>query len=44
MALLEEIHKNGNTIIVVTHEEEIAAHAKRIIRMRDGMIESDTIK
>ncbi|QBN18127.1 ABC transporter ATP-binding protein [Flavobacterium nackdongense] len=44
MALLEEIHKNGNTIIVVTHEEDIAAHAKRIIRMRDGMIESDTIK
>jgi putative ABC transport system ATP-binding protein len=44
MALLEEIHKNGNTIIVVTHEEEIAAHAKRIIRMRDGMIESDTVK
>jgi len=44
MALLEEIHQNGNTIIVVTHEEEIAAHAKRIIRMRDGMIESDTIK
>lgn len=44
MALLEEIHKNGNTIIVVTHEEEIAAHAKRIIRMRDGMIESDTTK
>jgi putative ABC transport system ATP-binding protein len=44
MALLEEIHKNGNTIIVVTHEEDIAAHAKRIIRMRDGMIESDTVK
>jgi putative ABC transport system ATP-binding protein len=44
MALLEEIHKNGNTIIVVTHEEEIAAHAKRIIRMRDGMIESDNLK
>jgi putative ABC transport system ATP-binding protein len=44
MALLEEIHKNGNTIIVVTHEEDIAAHAKRVIRMRDGMIESDTIK
>ena len=44
MALLEEIHQNGNTIIVVTHEEDIAAHAKRIIRMRDGMIESDTIK
>jgi putative ABC transport system ATP-binding protein len=44
MALLEEIHKNVNTIIVVTHEEDIAAHAKRIIRMRDGMIESDTVK
>jgi len=44
MALLEEIHQNGNTIIVVTHEEDIAAHAKRIIRMRDGMIESDTLK
>lgn len=42
MKLLEEIHAKGNTIIVVTHEEEIAAHAKRIIRMRDGMIESDT--
>ncbi len=42
MVLLEEIHKNGNTIIVVTHEEEIAAHAHRIIRLRDGMVESDT--
>lgn len=44
MALLEEIHQKGNTIIVVTHEEDIAAHAKRIIRMRDGRIESDTVK
>jgi putative ABC transport system ATP-binding protein len=44
MTLLEEIHKNGNTIIVVTHEEEIAAHAHRIIRLRDGMIESDNLK
>jgi putative ABC transport system ATP-binding protein len=44
MVLLEEIHKNGNTIILVTHEEEIAAHAQRIIRMRDGMIESDSTK
>ncbi|POY40615.1 macrolide ABC transporter ATP-binding protein [Flavobacterium alvei] len=44
MALLQEIHEKGNTIIVVTHEEDIAAHAKRIIRMRDGMIESDTSK
>lgn len=44
MKLLDEIHKNGNTIIVVTHEEDIAAHAKRIIRLRDGLIESDSIK
>ena len=44
MKLLNEIHTNGNTIIVVTHEEEIAAHAHRIIRLRDGLIDSDTIK
>ena len=44
MKLLEDIHSNGNTIILVTHEEEIAAHAKRIIRLRDGMIESDRTK
>lgn len=41
MKLFEDIHKNGNTIILVTHEEEIAQHAERIIRLRDGMIESD---
>jgi len=41
MMLLEEIHAQGNTIILVTHEEYIAEHAKRIIRIRDGMIESD---
>jgi putative ABC transport system ATP-binding protein len=41
MALMDEIHKKGNTIIIVTHEEEIARHAQRIIRMRDGMIEKD---
>jgi putative ABC transport system ATP-binding protein len=44
MNLLEDIHKAGNTIIVVTHEEEIASHAQRVIRLRDGMIESDTKK
>ena len=44
MKLLEDIHSNENTIILVTHEEEIAAHAKRIIRLRDGMIESDRTK
>ncbi len=41
MGLLEEIHAKGNTIILVTHEEDIAKHAHRIIRMRDGLIESD---
>ncbi|WP_299110621.1 ABC transporter ATP-binding protein [uncultured Winogradskyella sp.] len=42
MALFDEIHAKGNTVIMVTHEEEIAAHAKRVIRLRDGVIESDT--
>ncbi len=41
MGLLEEIHKKGNTIILVTHEEDIAKHAHRIVRMRDGSIETD---
>ncbi|WP_366184252.1 ABC transporter ATP-binding protein [Flavobacterium ovatum] len=44
MALFNEIHSNGNTVILITHEEEIAAYANRIIRLRDGMIESDTLK
>jgi len=42
MALFNELHQQGNTIILVTHEEYIAEHANRIIRIRDGMIESDT--
>lgn len=41
MALLEEIHSKGNTIILVTHEEDIAKHAHRIVRLRDGLIEHD---
>jgi putative ABC transport system ATP-binding protein len=44
MDLLDEIHKNGNTVIVVTHEEDIAAKAHRIIRLIDGMVDSDTRK
>ena len=41
MGLLEDIHAKGNTIILVTHEEDIALHANRIVRMRDGLIEND---
>jgi len=41
MQLLEELYEQGNTIIVVTHEEDIARHARRIVRLRDGLIESD---
>jgi putative ABC transport system ATP-binding protein len=44
MGLIDEIHAAGNTVIVVTHEEEIAAHAHRIIRLRDGMIENDELR
>jgi len=40
MGLVREIHEAGNTIIVVTHEEDIAALARRVVRMRDGLIES----
>jgi putative ABC transport system ATP-binding protein len=43
MGLFQEIHKKGNTIIVVTHEEDIARHARRIIRLMDGQIESDRL-
>ncbi|MFD2908145.1 ABC transporter ATP-binding protein [Flavobacterium ardleyense] len=41
MGLFNEIHAQGNTVILVTHEEDIAAYAHRIIRLRDGIIESD---
>jgi putative ABC transport system ATP-binding protein len=43
MALFEELHRQGNTIILVTHEESIAEHAHRIIRVRDGMVEGDVM-
>ena len=41
MALFQEIHKNGNTVIIVTHEEDIAQYTNRIIRLKDGEVESD---
>ncbi|MBU8891794.1 MAG: ABC transporter ATP-binding protein [Bacteroidales bacterium] len=43
LSLFDEIHRRGNTIIIVTHEEDIAKHAHRIIRLIDGMIESDEV-
>ena len=41
MALFHELHSRGNTIIIVTHEEDIAKHTGRIVRLRDGVIETD---
>lgn len=41
MAIFDQIHAAGNTVVLVTHEENIAAHARRIIRLKDGLIESD---
>jgi putative ABC transport system ATP-binding protein len=42
MELFEQLYEQGNTIIVVTHEEDIARHSRRIVRLRDGLIESDS--
>ena len=43
MELFQRLHDQGNTIVMVTHEDDIAQYAHRIIRMRDGLVESDTI-
>lgn len=43
LALFDRLHKNGNTIILVTHDAEVAAHARRVIRLRDGRVEEDRI-
>ena len=44
MAILDDLHKNGNTIILVTHEDDVARHAHRIIRLFDGKIIEDSIQ
>jgi putative ABC transport system ATP-binding protein len=41
MTVFQQLNENGNTILMVTHENDIAAYSKRIIRLRDGLIESD---
>ena len=43
LGLFQQLADKGNTIIVVTHEEEVAMHARRIIRIRDGLIASDEV-
>ncbi len=43
MEIFAQLHKNGNTILLVTHEDEMAQHAQRVIRLRDGVIETETI-
>jgi putative ABC transport system ATP-binding protein len=43
MTLLKELHTNGMTIVLVTHEADIAAHAKRLVRLKDGSVTSDTV-
>ena len=43
MEIFGKIHASGNTVVLVTHEEDIAEHARRVIRLRDGVIESDRV-
>lgn len=43
MEIFGSIHASGNTVVLVTHEEDIAAHARRVVRLRDGLIESDRL-
>jgi putative ABC transport system ATP-binding protein len=44
MILFEELHDRGNTVIVVTHEADIARHAKRIVRLHDGVVAEDSVR
>lgn len=43
LALFDRLHKNGNTIILVTHDADVASHARRVIRLRDGLVEDDRV-
>jgi putative ABC transport system ATP-binding protein len=43
MDIFGQIHAGGNTVVLVTHEEDIAHHARRIIRLRDGVVETDKV-
>ncbi|MEJ8818196.1 ABC transporter ATP-binding protein [Lacibacter sp. H407] len=44
MGLITDIHKLGNTVVLVTHEEDIAHYAKRVVRLRDGLVETDMLQ
>ena len=44
MEIFAQIQSSGNTVVLVTHEEDIAAYAHRVVRLRDGLIETDTTK
>ncbi|MCA9224217.1 MAG: ABC transporter ATP-binding protein, partial [Planctomycetales bacterium] len=43
LALFEELNNKGKTIIMVTHEDDVAGHAKRVVRLRDGLLQSDIV-